>query len=202
MGDEDITPEDPDDDTPLGTDEDDMDVIGSMATPFGAVNANNEDGVDNIVNALMEAQENDMMVDEINNDIGVVTAGGPEEVGDIHPPNADMQYLMKANGMDNDMEVMTAGGNLIDMNEGTDDEGSNDDYALEDDLIIDDDQGITIIDNEDAMKAKSMKQQEDFGQILGDDVMAGDMMMDDIVNDMDNEDEDEDELLAGMDTVQ
>ena len=231
---EDITPEDymetPFGDGDADTD-DDMDVIGGMNTPFGGpapakmsqIPQADIDGVDDIENRQDydgNEMENDEIADDINNEI--VTAGGPNDDGDIHPPHANMSYLSKAqkehvmnmmkasqdmDGDDilNDINTGTPmgvgmGGMAMNMNdEGTDDEA---DYALEDDLIIDDDDGITIIDNEAAMKAKSMKQQEDFGQILGDDVMAQDLVMDDIVSEMNGDDDSDDELLAGMNTAQ
>lgn len=229
---DDITPEDYNNMvTPLGdngsTDtDDDMDVIGGMNTPFGGpqeapvkiqqVPSTDIDGVDDIENIMendLNDQENNQIANEINNDI--VTIGGPNDNGDIQPPNAfnHMKYLSKAQQehVKNDSEDDI----LNDINTGTpmglgmgginpNDEGSSDaDYALEDELIIVDENDVTLIDNADALRAKSLKQQEDFGQILGDDVMAQDLVMDDIVNDMNADgDDDDDELLAGMDTAQ
>ena len=161
--DDDITPEDEERELPLeGTDEDDdMDVLGSLKTPFGPYIA--ESGVNNMDN-------------------GIVTA-----VIDI--------------GLD------------VNVNMNMTDEGSDDNIALEGDVIIDANDGITIIDNPDVLKAKKLEQQKHFGQILGDDVMAQDMVMDDIVTEMetshcDNEgddddydDDDDDDVLVGIDTL-
>jgi len=226
---EDITPEDYME-TPMGDvdTDDDMDVIGGMNTPFGGPNPEpfgmqippaDIDGIDDIenVNDNGNEQEDNMMANEINN---AVTAGGDmDDVDDLMNEN-DQEIEDVDNMVVNDLNSgnVTAGGDImpdIDMNEGTDDEGSNDDYALEDDLIIDDDHGITIIDNEDAMKAKQYQKQEEFGQMLGDDVMAQDMVMDDIVSEMNvssmhgndgplagSQEESDDDLLAGMDTAQ